>query len=519
MIRTILAAPMPECKRLLPCLSGLELLYVAGTYSELQHVAERCLPELIIVDASLEGLPPENGLQQLRKNAEEAQILLITSDCDFCLAHDAIAASVSAILHRPVEEAELRSCLDEILLKLRRTSRTHYTGNLSEFVGQLFLNHSKELLPEKLPEEETVNMLYSTRFRQDGYRLLSMCTELGSAFDVFSSTELMQACIVDILEKIQGMCHEVIYYTDDMRAQMLINYQREKDAELLRCLEEVLSSKKAALPEDVLITFCCSQIHDQIRQIQQMQDEASNAMWMRLTKGMGLVILSSQEPPCPSEMQQIYDLTERKLKSACSILDYDTFEKTLHSFFSLPDSIVGRTETRKLIRNIEYYLQEANRDVIISFTSASRARREIILSLRTANTLENYKQQYTLQLTTLFQQIILHGQKSKPIRLAQEYMKNNYAKPLKLSDVAAQVGLNPSYLSALFKKETGVGFSDYLTRCRIDAAKNMLCTTQEKINTISAYVGFSNPRYFSRVFREAERIKPSDYRAVMSRKK
>ncbi|HJA32498.1 MAG TPA: helix-turn-helix transcriptional regulator [Candidatus Eisenbergiella pullicola] len=74
------------------------------------------------------------------------------------------------------------------------------------------------------------------------------------------------------------------------------------------------------------------------------------------------------------------------------------------------------------------------------------------------------------------------------------------------------VGLTPVYLSARFKEETGIGFSDYLNQYRIEVSKKLLAETDEKIATIARMTGYSNSRYYSRVFKNSEGIRPMDYR-------
>ena len=120
---------------------------------------------------------------------------------------------------------------------------------------------------------------------------------------------------------------------------------------------------------------------------------------------------------------------------------------------------------------------------------------------------------FSAQLISLFRRILLHhGQHSQPIRRAQLYIKEHYASLIRLSDVSEFVGLTPVYLSARFKEETGIGFSDYLNQYRIEVSKKLLAETDEKIATIARMTGYSNSRYYSRVFKNSEGIRPMDYR-------
>jgi len=92
------------------------------------------------------------------------------------------------------------------------------------------------------------------------------------------------------------------------------------------------------------------------------------------------------------------------------------------------------------------------------------------------------------------------------------YIKNNYSKNISLSDAAAASEVSSSYLSLIFKQETGVNFSNYLTDYRMEIAKKMLVSTNKKIYEIAEEVGFSSPYYFSKVFREYTGMTCKEYK-------
>lgn len=92
------------------------------------------------------------------------------------------------------------------------------------------------------------------------------------------------------------------------------------------------------------------------------------------------------------------------------------------------------------------------------------------------------------------------------------YIKNNYSKNISLSDAAEVSQVSSSYLSLIFKQETGVNFSNYLTDYRMEMAKKMLVTTNKKIYEIADEIGFSSPYYFSKVFKEYTGMTCKEYK-------
>lgn len=92
------------------------------------------------------------------------------------------------------------------------------------------------------------------------------------------------------------------------------------------------------------------------------------------------------------------------------------------------------------------------------------------------------------------------------------YVDAHLNKSLSLKEVANHVHLNPSYFSVLFKEQTNITFSEYLTRSRIQKAKNLLVTTDLSVDQITELVGYSTAKYFIKIFKELEGVTPSKYK-------
>lgn len=103
------------------------------------------------------------------------------------------------------------------------------------------------------------------------------------------------------------------------------------------------------------------------------------------------------------------------------------------------------------------------------------------------------------------------------ISKAINYISKNYDNDISLDDVSREVNINPYYFSKRFKEETGVNFIDYLTEIRIKKAKELLENRNLSIKEICSKVGYSDPNYFSRIFKKIENVTPSDYREKQCR--
>lgn len=98
------------------------------------------------------------------------------------------------------------------------------------------------------------------------------------------------------------------------------------------------------------------------------------------------------------------------------------------------------------------------------------------------------------------------------IKLAREYIINNFNKNISLKNVADEVFLSQNYLSELFRKEVGEGFYDFLSKYRIKKAKEFLLTTNLKVYEIAQMVGYNDSITFGRAFKKITGTTPNNFR-------
>ena len=97
---------------------------------------------------------------------------------------------------------------------------------------------------------------------------------------------------------------------------------------------------------------------------------------------------------------------------------------------------------------------------------------------------------------------------------AIDYIRNHYKEGVTLEEVAQSLDITPEYLSTLFNREMGENFSNFLKKFRMSHAKRLLRETDKKIGEIAIEVGYSDPKYFNRVFKAEEGISPGEFRAL-----
>ncbi|PKM60767.1 MAG: hypothetical protein CVU99_06460 [Firmicutes bacterium HGW-Firmicutes-4] len=99
------------------------------------------------------------------------------------------------------------------------------------------------------------------------------------------------------------------------------------------------------------------------------------------------------------------------------------------------------------------------------------------------------------------------------INQAIEHTRANYMNKITLQKMAAYLHVSDSYLSKLFKKETGISFTQYLNEIRISRSKDLLKNTQMSIVDVALFVGYEDQSYFTKVFKQVTSITPKKYQS------
>lgn len=101
---------------------------------------------------------------------------------------------------------------------------------------------------------------------------------------------------------------------------------------------------------------------------------------------------------------------------------------------------------------------------------------------------------------------------SPPVQKAVAFIDTDLTGNLSLSTISQTLNISSSYLSTLFKKETGQTLTDYISHRRINYAKHLLETTRLQVQTVAQHCGIVDVQYFSKIFKRITGVTPKQYR-------
>jgi AraC-like DNA-binding protein/ligand-binding sensor protein len=127
---------------------------------------------------------------------------------------------------------------------------------------------------------------------------------------------------------------------------------------------------------------------------------------------------------------------------------------------------------------------------------------------------------FAKHLSIVANQITLQEGEAEPpmVRRAKAYIVGHQADPIDLNDVAKAMHVSTFYFCKMFKKATGLTFTDYLGRVRIERAKTQLLNPNRRVSEVAYDVGFQSLTHFNRVFRQVAGQSPTKFRASKAAK-
>lgn len=132
-----------------------------------------------------------------------------------------------------------------------------------------------------------------------------------------------------------------------------------------------------------------------------------------------------------------------------------------------------------------------------------------------ARALETMLSLFANQLGEYAEKLFLQTADNEPesIRRARQHILSHLTEPLTLEDIARHAGVSPFHFCKIFKRSTGLTFTEFVNRARVEQAKRLLLKPQRRITEVAYDVGFQSLSQFNRSFRRVTDESPTQYRA------
>ena len=300
-------------------------------------------------------------------------------------------------------------------------------------------------------------------------------------------------------------------FLDNRYAVILLNHRAEAEfAQLCEQMQTLLSAK-LDIPISVGIGGCYAGAALMSRTYREANDALK----------YGQIFTPNQVVPYSNEMvvqKTAWQIDESLLSQLSFCVKAGLDEKAIHAARELLDSgrnaQIALQRYRMLAIDIVTNAFNAAADIGLDYESFySDAKPYITLTSLPSQDEIDERVFHTIKKITDQIRLKRMQQSQKSFSEIERYIRKNYADPeLSLTSVAEQFYFNPSYLSRIFKKQTGQHFSEFLYQIRMKKAVELACETEQKSYQIASAVGIKDANYFSICFKKFTGKTISEYR-------
>ncbi len=478
-------------------------------------------PDLVITDIRMPFLNGVNLVGQCVRRGVHTRFLIVTGHAEFEYAKQALEYGVVGYILKPIQDVQLSQAVNKVLVALEQDEQFECLRTQLD---------QSEKITVSLERERAVNRLFhrpihsisgqdttdiSRYFPADMTCFSVMLIHLGAfsmSTPIIHDDDVREA-IRHAVGRMLGEAGFAIHDASNRTQIIAVVGEREKTF-LQRMIRHLGAEIVNTLSVDFHISATVA-VSDPIQMLTQTSyRQAQMTLLLRLFKQDTILFHHQDDKVCETGIRPNSLL--KALESAVCINDAVSVASLLRELFHLPrEQVHSGAGIRNLFSDIIRILaRNIPQDSIASegLLDAETNQDELLGCFQTMEDVIRY-----------LHTMLLDGMRISPAAPAQcrdmitdikAFIGQNYQKNLQVKDLARRFAIHPNYLSTLFRQETGVTLSAYITDVCIQNACSLLRDTDLSISAIAQSVGFDDPQYFSKVFKKATGMTAMEFRST-----
>ena len=499
---------------------GYEIPVHAKNGVEALEKCEELKPDVIMTDINM---PYKNGLElakEVKRSYPNTKIIIFSGYDDFEYAKEAIHLSCEEYILKPIDREELKKVFERIhgILDQEKDERTnvlkleaYYKASLPA-LQESFLS---TLMEGNVPEDDFEDCLvnYDLHFKGPQYVVCVIHTSTRKIPE--DMTPMLCALSVRKLAEEQCRKNSEVFFTYLGNTCAIASVENEKQVRQLtddmdRFARLVYTSMK------IVVTVGVGQVVDSVAQLPVSYAGARKAVSYRVLYGtIKAINIEEVSPLEKEEAKDIEDIDLLDVFKKIRLNDSDELKEAVHTFIETSHSHMETMQDyRFFVMDIMTALYRFAKNNHLSTSELFTGSEDIY---QYASRIEKRDLEDSLLNQCKILQTLLNESRNTTTRSfvtkAKEYANDNYSdETLSVETICRELGVSAAYFSTVFKKETGQAFIQYLTDIRMQKAAELLCEKDMKTYLIAKKVGYSDPNYFSYVFKKKFGVSPSKYK-------
>lgn len=505
---------------------GFEIVGDADNGEKALELARKLRPDLVLTDIRMPKMDGLELIRALKEELPETKVVVLSCYQDFEYVREAMQflGALDYVPKLSMQSGDIADIMANVKRVIEKDNEEQ--GRLKELELQTNQdNHAMRnnwlrdlLMGTELDEDSWVIRGKSLKLNlnlEKGYTVISLY--IHSHDKLFRNNSSIRSSIINLLDDIieKNKWHGDTFHIEDEEYCIILNFHGYPNRYYFERLESLCEQaiNNLRLYLNISASFGVGPISSEIFKIGKSYSQASKACQFSFYKGIETMSYSEEILP----YHRIWYFDKKMAKALTSYLEEGQEEAVTKLMGNYFEKV---TKDRRVDPSI---VMNECRDILSIFTSVLKVygtnihdldKEDPYETLSSCETLEDLRKWFSGFIEKYFQHLknVKDNIYGKDIMKAVEYIMQNYDQEIKLVHIASHIGMNESYLSHLFKKETGYGFTDFINNVRIKRAKDLLRLGDMNINEVSSCIGYTNPSYFSKVFKQIVGRSPIEYK-------
>jgi len=505
--------------------AGIHRIEVAIGGTQGVELATASRPNIIITDIRMPDMDGIQVIQTLSQVLPHTKFIMLSGFADYPYVREAFKYGAQDYLLKPAASDELGKQVKSAIASIEKE-------NLNQQLAEKNQTDARAVLTARLPLviHGSKHMSHAAKMSADekdlsvGIKAVDSQQALEAYFHhpLFAVSMLAFGDVVfseEHLETVEKYMEELTQHDNYEANLRFLTFHDGRGKVCLvfnftatLSLEEVTRLLGHAVQQlnrgsDRMPTASISQCGEGLDDLSRLYKQAEQAMAERILRE-GRDVFTTIEPLGTREAWLPAKKDLEAFKLAAETLQLDRIHQWIDRH--LGDSLRAQMSLEELKAIYELLLTEIHRHVHDRFLLDEGEQAAAFDSFHTLGELRHYLKSYSTNTKQLITEQSTLGE--TVITVAESIVRQHYSRDLQLAEVANRVSMNYSYFSKLFKERTGLTFTAYLTKVRMEEARKLLKDPTLRINEISEKVGYGNLYHFSRAFKNYYGVSPKEHR-------
>lgn len=459
------------------------------------HLIEEIHPDVVITDVMMAQMDGLEMMEEVRKQGNECKFIVLSGFADFKFAQKAIQLGSVDYLLKPVTKKTLKEVLERVEQKLREEKH--------------------QIRPSSFSVQELWDRLYSVSEDAAGSYLKELETRITPGRDIYllmlkgdtGFTASEERKWQEIMR--YYLSGTVFYSFSGDRHRLFFIVETEKIEEITGRMAEALKRGKSIFHKPVVaVSYCLGELKNFYRALKVMEDNSNWGLTMiqlDIISEESLKTVKCNKFVYPTEIerdmiQHIGSLDMNAIREDLAVFD-QYLKRQIYHYADIREAMLCMTVSILYeIRKSSYGIYEEISHLNVLEWVKTRISTDAYATMM-INILSEYRR---------YKDNVRHCNNAV-INEILNIIEKDYRENILVEEMARRFNLTPEYLSTLFVRELGIKYTAYCTQVKVEHAKKLLRNGNLKIYEVAEQSGYSDVKYFCKVFKKYTGKSPKEY--------